>query len=625
MKQAAQRLSLFLAAALTATGSARAQTATQSSAAPTAQQQPAAQKIQPLSQTITVVGQLDPVTEAQSQRSTVSLEVQPQRLTVDTPADLLRDDPSVDVEERGGGGVQDDISIRGSSYEQTLVLLNGLRINDAETSHFNLDVPVPFDALGGEYILHGAGSTLYGSDAVSGVVNITTSKPADGLNLRLRAGAGSFGGNTQAFVASYARSLNSELLAGGRDFSEGFIADRDFRSEEASSESRIHTQAGDSDILLAGSDRAFGAAGFYGDYPSYERTKGWFSAITQQINPATQAALAFRRHSDVFVLFRDDPGAYPENQHVDTSWQGILRRSDSLRWQSTQLQYGLDINADQIASTSLGHHGRNRGAGYLNARFRTNKRFSFTTGLREEIFSGGLREFVPAFSASDYLLPTLKLRGEASRGFRLPTYTDLYYSDPADIGNPNLKPESAWSYEAGLDWYPSAHWLLSATGFTSRQTNVIDYVRANSSLPWMAENLTHVDLTGSELSAEWRPLQGQDFKLALTTLTGSSAALQGLQSKYAFNFPTQNALMEWNGRWKNGLILRERLRVVHRITGQLYPVFDSSAALDYGRIHPYLQITNLTNADYQEVVGVLMPPRAFAGGIELQLGKQHQP
>ena len=122
--------------------------------------------------TVVVVGTPDPIAEEESPRSTETLEMQKYPLAYTDLNDLLRGDPSVDLEQRGGGGVQADLSIRGSSYEQTLVLLNGFRINDAETSHFNLDLPVPMEMVGSVNVLHGAGSTLYGADAVSGVVDL---------------------------------------------------------------------------------------------------------------------------------------------------------------------------------------------------------------------------------------------------------------------------------------------------------------------------------------------------------------------------------------------------------------------------------------------------------------------
>lgn len=572
--------------------------------------------------TVSVVGRLDPVTEGQSQRSVMALEAQPAQLAVPGVAELLRVDSSVDIEQRGGGGVQSDVSIRGSSYEQTLVLLNGLRINDAETSHFNLDVPVPFYALDGAYVLHGAGSTLYGSDAVSGVVNLMTVKPEQRLATRWRAGLGSFGGNAEAGLVAYARGRVSEVLAGGRDFSEGFIADRDYRSEELSSETRVRSALGESDVLLATSDRAFGAFGFYGNYPSYERTKGWFAAITQQVNAKTQAALAYRRHTDEFVLYRSNPAAY-ENNHADTSWQGSVRRHEDAGRLRLRLDYGVEVDADQIASSNLGHHGRNRGAGYAEVQLRPGRHTSVSAGLREEVFSGGRRELVPAASVAQYVAADrLKLRAAVTRGYRLPTYTDLYYSDPATLGNAALKPESAWSYEGGADWYPGARWAVSATGFTSDQSNVIDYVRANAMAKYQAENLTHVQLSGAEASLQWRPSAGQEVRVSLTTVTGAREALQGLQSKYVFNYPSQSASVVWSAHLHGGLTLRESLRVVNRIARDTYPVVDSALSWERGYVHPYLQMTNLNDASYQEVVGVPMPGRAFMAGVEFSWARR---
>ena len=149
---------------------------------------------------ITVLGEPEPVKLGESARSGEVIEVAPLRLDVPEVADILRTDSSVDIEQRGGGGTQADVSIRGASFEQTLVLLNGLRINDVETSHFNLDLPVPLEGIRGLDVLHGAGSTLYGSDAIGGVVNVSTFVPTDD-SIRLRAGVRSYGINTQSVLA----------------------------------------------------------------------------------------------------------------------------------------------------------------------------------------------------------------------------------------------------------------------------------------------------------------------------------------------------------------------------------------------------------------------------------------
>ena len=110
---------------------------------------------------------------------------------------------------------------------------------------------------------------------------------------------------------------------------------------------------------------------------------------------------------------------------------------------------------DSINSTNLGNHSRGRGAGYAALDIRALKRFSFSFGGREELYAGFGSQFSPTAAAGVWLHERVKLRASASRAFRIPTYTDLYYSDPRTLGNPNLKPESAWSYEAGLDWNAS--------------------------------------------------------------------------------------------------------------------------------------------------------------------------
>lgn len=581
-------------------------------------QQPPPQ-IPPASSTIVVLGNFDPVMEGQSSRSVVVMDPQEHPLAFQDVEDYLRRDSTVDIEQRGAAGVQSDISIRGGSFEQTLVLVNGLRINDAETSHFNLDLPVPLGTLSGIDVLHGAGSTLYGSDALAGVVDFTTAKP-EANTLRLRSGVGTFGENQQGFVGSLvSKKWWSQTVAGNRDFSTGFIADRDYRTEDGSSETWLNSALGQTDILLAGSDRPFGAAGFYGDYPSWERTKGWFASLDQHFDAKTEAAFAYRRHSDIFVLLRDDPAFY-KNQHIDESWEGALRCKRPLTHDAT-LYYGLEEDTDQIQSNNLGHHGRNRGAGYWDLDFLATRDWSISTGLREEILSGGQVATSPTLAGRLSLRPSIKLRASAGYGFRIPTYTDLYYSDPTTLGNPNLKPESAWNFDGGLDWYPKAQTAASVTIFYSRQHDTIDYVRASVTDPWQASNLDRVRFTGVESALSFHPSATQEIKIGWAALAGAQNVLRGLQSEYVFNYPVTNARFEWTDTLKHQLLVRTRVAVTERYHQTAYPVWDLELAREAGRIHPYLQITNLSNTGYQEIVGVPMPPRSITGGVEFILGK----
>ncbi len=590
----------------------------------------AAPAFQPVSSTVVVLGSPEPVTEGQAARSVVVLDPQQHPLAFQTPEDYLRTDSSVDIQQRGAAGVQSDISIRGASFEQTLVLVNGLRINDAETSHFNLDLPVPLDALTGIDVLHGAGSTLYGSDAIGGVVDFLTAKPEAGT-FKLRGGFGSFGENQQGFLASaLGRTLGhawSGTSAGSRDFSTGFMQDRDYRSEDASTEGWLETPLGTTDVLLAGSDRPFGANQFYGNYDSFERTKGWFASLRQQLGGKMEAAFAYRRHSDIFVLLRDQPLVY-KNQHIDESWEGALRRRDDISHYGTVF-YGLEADTDAIQSNNLGHHGRNQGAGYLDVDLHSRQRAYLSAGLREEVLSGCCSVLSPTLAGSVWALSKLKLRASLGYGFRLPTYVDLYYSYPSTRSNPKLKPESAWNYDGGADWYLNTNTAASVTIFYSRQSNAIDYVRTNASQPWQATNLTGLRFSGVESSLQWHPLPGQQLKFAWTLLSGAQSALHGMQSEYIFNYPIHNAVFEWTASMPrgrsygllHGLLIDTRVHAVQRYHQDAYPVWDVSVAREAGRLHPYLQMMNLSNTGYQEILGVAMPGRSFAGGVELTLGK----
>lgn len=582
-------------------------------------QQPNTVKKPSVSSTVVVLGSPEPVTEANSSRVVTVIDTKQHPLTVPTLEDYLRTDSSVYIEQRGAGDVQGDISLRGGSFEQTLVLLNGLRINDAQTSHHNLDLPVPLAALSTIDVLHGTGSTLYGADALSGVIDFITAVPTR-TSLSLRAGAGSYGENEQSVIADAVRGRWSEAATGTRDFSTGFMYDRDYRTESASSESRYRSSLGATSILLAGSDRAFGANQFYGNYDSYERTKGWFASASQDLGAKTKAAFGYRRHTDNFILLRNDPGVYANN-HVDTSWQAVARRKETLG-SASSLFYGLDFQGDAIHSNNLGQHARNRGAGYADLDLHFKERGTLSVGGREELLSGGPQSvFSPDLSGSLWLGHQWKLRAAGGYGFRLPTYTDLYYSDPTTVGNPNLKPESAWSGEGGVDWYAGAKITASLTVFYSRQHDAIDYVRANPTQLWHATNLSGLAFTGVESSVQWEATSRQALQFSYTALSGAQSALHGLESEYIFNYPVNNASAEWIGQ-AAGFVLRNRVGVAQRYEQDAYPVWDVSLARERGWIHPYLQMTNLSNTGYEEIQGVRMQGRSFIGGLELTLPKR---
>jgi outer membrane cobalamin receptor len=567
-------------------------------------------------ESVIVTGTFIPAPFSENDRSVGSIDTRQNTLLFTSDFDYLREDPTIDLQQRAPDGVQADLSILGSTFAETLVLVNRLRVNDAQTAHHDMDIPIPPEAVTRIEVLHGAGSTFYGADAMGGAVNFLTA-PAQASEIRVRAGLGNYGFNQEHFFGSFVNRSWSETVAADRDFSTGFIPDRDFRGSVASSETRFQSALGQTDVLFAGSDRPFGADQFYGDYPSWERTKNWFASAEQDIGKQTSAAFGYRRHSDEYVLFRDDPAIY-ENNHIDESWQGALRRHDSLRDNST-LSYGAEGQGDSIQSNNLGDHARNREAVYANLDFRALQRFSLSAGAREEFFSGGTSVFSPSVAGGVLLKPDFKLRASVSRGFRIPTYTDLYYSDPSTIGNPNLKPESAWSFEAGGDWNRGGRISVGATFFQRWDSNVIDYVQFAPGQPYQATNIQRLHFTGVEADTTFRLPHDQRIQLAYTFLHGDQAPLPGTVSRYAFNYPSHQGIFIWTGSWREYLVARTRVGVTQRFGQEAYPVWDLSLARKEGMIRPYIQLANLSNTGYEEIPGVLMPSRSVIGGLEFVL------
>ncbi len=564
-------------------------------------------------QTVIVTGTYDPVPLADMDRAVRVVPARELAAVSNSLDHLLQLDPSLDLQQRAPGAIQSGLSIRGGTFGQTLVLLNGFRMNDVQTANHNLDIPLPLDSITQIEALRGSGSTMYGSDAIAGVVNLIA-RPPEIPEFRVAAAAGSFGTNQQRATWSLVSRRWSEQLSASRDFSAGFRENRDYRSLSLASVSHIATPLGETEVVLAHSDRPFGADRFYGNFNSWERTRGWFAAVRQPFGARTEVSLGFRRHTDLFVLYRDRPQVFT-NRHAVETWQGAVRRNEVVGTNAS-LYYGGEVYEDSIASTNLGRHSRGRASGYVAYDMRTWRRFSVTLGAREESYRSLDHQFSPSASAGYWLSEHLKLRGSISRGFRLPTFTDLYYHDPANRGSPDLRPEIAWSFEGGLNW--NARLFRGDIGvFQRRERDGIDYVRASLNDMWRAANFRRLRFTGIEAGLETTVARKHRIDVRYTGLKGLQSTAAGMLSKYTFNYPVHAAVIGWQAALPGGLAGRSRLGAYKRYARDTYAVWDLWLARDHGRLRPFIQFTNLTGSVYEEVYGVPMPGRGVLGGVQM--------
>ena len=160
---------------------------------------------------------------------------------------------------------------------------------------------------------------------------------------------------------------------------------------------------------------------------------------------------------------------------------------------------------------------------------------------------------------------------------------------------------------------------MTLTAFYSPQKDTIDYTRASSADPWQASNLSGLHFMGTESALDWRVSHTSQIKFSWTFLAGAQSALHGLESEYVFNYPVNNARAEWGWTPAHSLMLESRLGVVQRYQQTAYPVWSESLTRQTGRIRPYLQMTNLSNTGYDEILNVRMPGRSIVGGLEFEL------
>ncbi len=575
-------------------------------------------RITPPKEVVVVTGTYEPTPVEHIDRSVTVLQTRDQPLVYDHWVDYLFTDPSIDLRQRGSNAVQGDLSIRGSTFGQTLVLLNGLRLNDVQSAHHNMDQPLPTPSLERIEVLRGSGSTFYGSDAVGGSVNFIAGPPGFS-EFRAGSAVGNFGVNQQTASAAWLHGKFSEQASIERDFSSGFRPDRDYRSFAAFSSTGFTTALGHSLVMLGFSDKPFGADQFYGDFNSWERTKGWFAGLEQDLGKNTEFDLGYRRHTDVFILFRDNP-AFFSNDHISESWQSAIRRKQTLGQNST-LFYGAEGFHDSVDSTNLGRHERSREAVYVDYDMRALGRFSFSVAGREEFYGAGQQEFSPTVSGGVWLKQGLKLKASVSHAFRLPTYTDLYYHDPGNVGDPNLRPEKSWGYEGGLQWTPSGRYKGEVTVFHRRDRDVIDYLLDTSVTPniYRAANIQSLNFTGVETSFEMRLPRDQQLQLSYMGLYGAQQPLPNEQTKYTFEYPSNDAVIGWLGKLPGNFLARTRVGVIGRYQRDPYALWDLSVGREFHYVHAHLSLANITDTQYEEVRGVIMPGRSVLFGLEFVL------
>ncbi len=524
-----------------------------------------------------------------------------------------------DVRERSPASA--DLELRGANYNQVLVLVNGVRMTDPQTGHFDLDLAVPLDRVKRIEVMLGPASALFGADAVGGVVNIVTKKPARGVDARVQ--GGTFG--SSAFSGSASDRWGRWGASVGADYSRsnGYRPDTDYKILQLRGSGDGQVGPGRLDWSLGHARRDFGAADFYGPFRAYEQTRTTTAAtswrVTSSEGISVTPQVTFRRHIDDFFLKRSDPSFY-HNHHVSTQAGGNLVARIPLSATSS-LALGGEFSRESLASNNLGHRRQDR-EGLFGELGWNPGALETRAGLRVD-WRQGLRPFVsPSASVALPISRRVRLRADASRAFRTPTWTERYYKDPANQGTPDLKPEHAWAAEVGIDAELPGGLLGRATLFTRHTDNLIDWVKpaADSTAPWTTENVRSATFRGLEATLSGFALGPLTLGARGSWLRVSSNEPRGVTSKYALRPLVRTVALDASWSLPGGLLFtgeaRERMRRAE--SGAVLVDARLSVPTPFGDAFAYA--TNLGNARYLDVSGLPAEGRAFSVGLRAHVG-----
>jgi len=544
---------------------------------------------------------------------------------VSNVADLLAYSLGIDLQTRGPNGVQSDLSLRGSSSEETLVLLDGVRLSDPQTGHHTLNLPISLGDVERVEILYGHGSHLYGPSAMGGVVNIIT-RNRTGRSLGVKIEAGDYGLlNGTASVSAIGMNVQ-QSLSFQRGVTGNYIpsSESDLRGFSYHA-SRVIGQH-KTDLSAGWQDKRFGAATYYSTaFPQqYETTDVRFLALKHEWNPGSwliRPELSWRGHKDDYLLNRTNPAFY-HNHHETDVIDGALTVARQHPGGVTTAR--IESSTESIESSSLGAHRRERLGLSVEQRItRWNPLIDATISLAGYDYSNwGFRAY-PGVDLGYQLSPGLRVFATAGGAFRAPTYTDLYYISPANKGNPDLKPEKAITWEGGGVWTKASH-RVTASYFHRSVEDVIDWARALPTDPWQVLNVESLKMDGAEVSWQTRPVEWlslshiENLQLAFSYIT-SAQDFKGLTSKYVLAYPRKQTTLQFEHRLPMGVEAFWFVRHKQRVGQKAFVVTDLRLNRKFANLEGYISATNLFSQSYQEVSGVPMPKRWFKAGVNWEL------
>lgn len=527
-------------------------------------------------------------------------------------AQLLQNYLGVDVRQRGLEGMQADLYIRGGSFDQTLLLIDGIAVEDSQTGHHLLNSLPAIEIIERIEIIKGPAARIYGQNAFTGAVNIITKKVRENYT-KVQASTGSFNNTSVSLIVSQSGKNGSQLFQVKRNTSAGYRFNTDFKNNHALYKANFKIKEIPFSVLATYADRKFGANGFYAS-PSfkdqYEETQTTLVGLSSEFkkgNYKQQSKIYWKRNQDMYELLRYNP-AYFRNFHI-TNKVGASFNSTATSDKGIT-GFGIDIAKNYIVSNNLGAHNRYVVTGFLEHRFSfAEDKLDITPGVAVNYYSDFNFHAFPGVDLGLQLNLNTRIYGNVGYTYRVPTYTDLFYNSPMTVGNENLAPEEAIAEELGVK-YHNAYFNFEVAIFNRQSKNLIDYVKNNPTDKWEANNLRKVNSYGVEINSVYHfKINGynQSIKMGYNYLKDNVKQISVPFSRYSLNSIKHQVVSTLNTKFFKHFLQSVNYRFVERPDGSHYTVFDAKINFIVNNVAMSLSGNNIFNAIYTETNLVPMP------------------
>jgi len=536
-------------------------------------------------------------------------------------ADLLQQVAGVDIRRRGTAGGQADLYIRGGGFDQTLLLIDGIKMDDAQTGHHTMNAALPIEVIERIEIIKGPAARVFGQNAFTGAINIVTKKDLKN-KITVKAETGSFGQLNGGVTIGTDLENSSHLVHIEKVTSSGYRYNTDYENSSYFIKSIFNKNKQAIEMITSFQDRKLGANGFYASasavdqYVATQNSLIGFSTEFKAEKLTLKPKVYWRRNQGEFLYTRSNPTGY-RNLHISNKIGAELNGSYTSNAGITG--FGVDLSKVYLESNNLGSRDRFMTTLFLEHRFKVfNDKLDITPGIAVTYYSDFDFYAFPGLDVGYKINDALKAYGNIGYTYRVPTYTDLFYTSPDTAGNPDLEVEEAFAQEIGIKYF-SPRFSGSVAIYNRDAQNLIDFIRPNTTeTVYTATNITDVNTKGVEVDAAY------NFKLNTfkqTLAVGYNFLEDDIlnQNKELSRYSLNTLKHHFTTRLSTQLFKNVSQNIIYkhaqRTTGDTYNVWDASVAVNLKQLEFTITASNIFNADYIETGYVPMPPSNILFGM----------